>query len=88
MQMLVTATRLDWAGWVRGAVGALISGGAGAIGGGFGSMIADPTHFNIESGGIHHLLMVMGVAFLFSGIISLAKFLQTNPVPAPEPPQP
>lgn len=77
------AQRLDWGGWVRGAVGALVSGGAGAVGGGFGAMFADPSHdFSIGvPGGSKHLLMLMVVAFLFSGGISLAKFLQIHPVP-------
>src|ERR1039457_2324125 len=82
MQMLTTASKLDWAGWLLGIFGACISGGAGAIGGGFGAVIVDPSHdFTPGQGGTYHLLMLMGVAFLFSGIISLAKYLQTHPVP-------
>ena len=81
--MVATAQKLDWRGWILGVWGALVSGGAGAIGGGFGAMVADPSHdFTVGApGGIHHLLLVMGVAFLFSGIVSLAKFLQIHPVP-------
>lgn len=82
MQMLVTASRLDWTGWILGIIGALVSGGAGAVGGGFGAVIADPSHdFTPGMGGTKHLLVLMGTAFVVSGIISLAKFLQTHPVP-------
>ena len=42
MQMFLVASKLDWAGWLRGFFGALISGGAGAVGSGFGSIIVDP----------------------------------------------
>ena len=83
MTLFAVATKLDWADWIRGILGAFISGGAAAIGGGFGSIIADPEHFNVVNGGLAHVLTVMGVAFLFSAIISLAKFLQAHPVPDP-----
>jgi hypothetical protein len=76
-----TAQKLDWAGWLLGIGGAAISGGSSAIGGGFGSIIADPEHFNVVQGGFKHVLVVMGIAFSVSAIISLAKFLQTHPVP-------
>lgn len=82
MQMFKTAKRLDWPGWLLGVFGALISGGASAIAGGFGAIVIDPSHdFTPGMGGTHHLLELMGVAFMFSGMISLAKFLQTHPVP-------
>jgi hypothetical protein len=79
--MLATSKRLDWDGWLLGGMGAIISGGAGAVGSGFGSMIVDPEHFNILQGGFRHLLVLMGVVFAFSAIISLMKYLQNKPVP-------
>ena len=88
MQMFLVASKLDWAGWLRGFFGALISGGAGAVGSGFGSIIVDPKDFNVLQGGLVHTLALMGVTFAFSAIISLAKFLQSHPVPDPEPPTP
>jgi hypothetical protein len=81
MQMIITAGSLDWSGWVRGVLGAAISGGAGAVSVGFGTMIVDPEHFNVLNGGIYHLLAVIGICFTVSSIVSLAKFLQTHPVP-------
>jgi len=89
MQILTTASRLDWAGWVRGIIGAFVSGGAGAIGAGTGTIVVDPEKFNVSTPqGLHSLLTAMGIAFLVSGIISLAKFLQTHPVPDDASPKP
>ncbi|MGH9727502.1 MAG: hypothetical protein ACRD4V_02785 [Candidatus Acidiferrales bacterium] len=81
--MIATAQRLDWRDWILGIWGALVSGGAGAIGGGFGAMVADPSHdFTVGTpGGVRHLILVMAITFLFSGITSLAKFLQIHPTP-------
>jgi len=71
---VATATRLDWSGWFRGIVGALVSGGAGSVSAGFAAMKLDKGHdLNVFA--------LMGITFLFSGVVSLAKFLQTTPVP-------
>ena len=77
--MLTTASRIDWGDWFRGIIGALISGGAGAVGAMFGTTTIDPKTFNIQ----HpiKLLEAMGISFMISGIISLMKYLQTHPVP-------
>src|SRR6185437_15035580 len=80
--MISTAQKLDVRGWILGGIGALISGGAGAIGVGFGTVVVDPEHFNLNTGLIH-LMEVMGVTFLISGIVSMAKYLQIHPVPQP-----
>jgi hypothetical protein len=81
------AQSLDWKGWLLGLWGAFISGGAAAVGGGFGTMVIDPEHFNILQGGLRHLGLVMAVCFAFSGAISLMKFLQLHPVPSAEAPK-
>lgn len=81
MRMIKTATTLDWNGWIRGIFGALISGGAGSVAAGFAVNMSDPAH-DIS------VLKVMGLTFLFSGIVSLAKFLQITPVPEEESPDP
>lgn len=78
MQMLTVASRLGWAEWVRGVIGALVSGGAGAVASGFGANLADPAHdINI--------FKVMAFTFVISGVVSLMKFLQTHPTPEPTP---
>jgi hypothetical protein len=74
MQMVDAAQRLDWQGWLRGVIGALISGGAGAVSSGVSISFLDPAHdINI--------LKVMGITFLVSGVISMLKFLAITPVP-------
>jgi hypothetical protein len=81
LTMVATGKRLDWDSWLLGIWGAVISGGAGAVASGFGTMVVDPDHFNVLQGGFKHMLVVMGVVFAFSALISLAKFLQLTPVP-------
>ena len=77
MNAITVASRLAWGEWIRGIFGALISGGASAIATGTGVSVFDPSH---DIKGITLLKVVAG-SFVFSGIISLAKFLQTHPVP-------
>lgn len=81
MNLFKVAGTLDWSGWVRGFIGALVSGGAGAVSSGFGGIILDPQQFNVTQGGFGHLMELMGITFAFSAVISLAKFLQVHPVP-------
>lgn len=78
---LKTASSLDWSGWVLGIWGAAVSGGAGAVSAGFGTMVMDPKDFNLGNGGGHHLMELMGICFGFSAFISLMKFLQMHPAP-------
>jgi hypothetical protein len=79
IKAFLNVQNLDWSGWILGVVGAAISGGAGAVASGFGTMIVDPQHFNLQNP--TELFKVMAVVFGFSAIISLAKYLQTTPVP-------
>ncbi len=76
MNALAVASKLDWSGWVRGVVGAAAL-GAGAVAAGFGAQMADPAH-DIS------IFKVMGFTFIISGVVSLAKYLQTTPVPSAE----
>jgi zinc transporter ZupT len=79
MTAVTNLTRLDWSTWTRGLIGAVVSGGAGSVASGFGATILDKSHdLNI--------FKLMAITFAFSAVISLAKFLQTTPVP--EPPAP
>lgn len=88
MKVLVTASSLDWSGWLAGVVGAFISGGASAIAAGTAVTLADPSH---DIMGIP-LLKVIAITFVVSGVVSLMKFLQIHPVPntivPPTPPTP
>jgi hypothetical protein len=78
---VTTMSRLDWSGWWLGIMGALVSGGAGAISSGVGVTVVDgqdPDHFILKGG---HMIEVMAICFLVSAIISLAKWLQLHPIP-------
>jgi hypothetical protein len=72
--------KLDWSHWLYGLIAGFIGGGAGAFGAGFGGIITDPEHFN-AAGGAHHLLVLMGWTFLFSGIITVLAYLKQSPLP-------
>lgn len=69
---------IDWTGWTRGLVAALIGGGAGAVTSGFGNIIVDPKDFNIYTG---KLWAVMGACFLINGVLSMMAYLHNKPIP-------
>lgn len=69
---------LDWSDWVRGCFSAAISGGAGAVSSGFGTMIVDPKDFNVYTGKIY---LVMLASFTFAAVIELSKYLHAKPIP-------
>jgi hypothetical protein len=78
---VTTATTLDWKGWALGIMGALISGGAGAIASGTAITIVDaqdPDHFVMQG---NHMIEAMAITFVISAVVSLAKYLQSHPVP-------
>lgn len=70
---------LDWATWLYGLVSGFIGGGAGAIGTGFGEVVLDPAH--VAAQGTHHLFALMGISFLFTGILTAAAYLKQSPLP-------
>ena len=65
-------TGSDWKIWLKGLIGAGISGGSTAV----STTIVAPDTFNF-SGGLHKLLMVVLVSF----IVSIAKYLSGKPFP-------
>ena len=78
MELFSAAGSLDISDWVRGLLGAAISGGSAAISGGAGGALIAPEHFNIHSGQLYELIAGM---FLFNAFISLSKFLALHPLP-------
>jgi hypothetical protein len=68
--------RMDWTDWLRGVIGAGISGGAGSIASGVGASMADPAHDV-------NVFKVMWITFAVSAAISLSKYLALHPVPDP-----
>ncbi len=83
--MVATANRMDWGGWIRGIVSAVIGGGSGAVSAGFGTVLSDwkdPDHFALQPG---HLFETMGICFAFTGFLALMTFLHNHPIPDMEP---
>lgn len=72
----------DWAIWLRGLIGAGISGAANSISvGGVASWVA-PEAFNMKVGeSFHNLLWLTGLTALTAFIVSIAKYLSTKPIP-------
>ena len=79
MIMFATAASLDLKGWLRGLLGAGISGGAGAVTAGFVVSGVDSEHFGVYS---WHFYQLIATVFCASFIVSVAKFLMTQPLPA------
>ena len=78
MSFLTSANNLDLDGWLRGLVSAGISGGASALTGGLVVGATDPTHYNFSTSKFWTLT---GFLFLANAMVSMAKFLQTQPIP-------
>lgn len=71
--------KLNWGVWIYGLGSGFIGGGAGSIGAGFGGMVTDPADFTPAHP--HHLLVLMGYTFLFSGAITAMAYLAKSPLP-------
>ncbi len=80
MNMLDAASELDLIGWLRGLASAGISSFSGAIASGFGPMLVDPRDFNMQHPALALKTAAIGAAI--SGVVSIAKFLQTSPLPS------
>ena len=75
---------LNWSAWVLGIWGAFISAGAGTASVGLGTMVVDPSDFNLSSGRTK-LIEVMIISFLIPGTVSMLKYLSMHAVPDPVP---
>jgi len=68
--------------WLYGLGSAMIGGGSAAIVSGVTSMGFDPDKFNLTNiSGALHLLGLMAVNFLFSGLLSAFFYLKQSPLP-------
>jgi len=76
---LLGISRLKWDAWLRGLISAVISGGTSAITGSLVVGGTDPEHYNFTTG---KFWVLTGSLFGASALVSLAKFLQTQPLPA------
>lgn len=80
----MTMMKLDWGKWLYGLVSGFIGGGAGAVSAGFAGIWTDPEHFS-PANGARHLLTLMSITFLFSGVMTAIAYLKQSPLPPPEP---
>jgi hypothetical protein len=78
--ILTAASQLDYAGWLRGLFSAGISSFSGAIASAFGPALVDPKDFNLQNPMLMIKTAAIGAAI--SGIVSMAKFLSAQPLPA------
>lgn len=72
--------RGDWIRWVKGLIGACISGTAGSLGAGLSTMWVIPKDVNLTDG-LYKLLTIMGGTAAFSFTMSLLKYLKEHPLP-------
>lgn len=77
-QLLFNLSNLDVSGWLRGLIGAGISGGASAVTSGFVVSVNDPDHYGFGS---HKFYILVFSVFAASGVVSMAKFLSNTPLP-------
>lgn len=76
----MTLSRNDWSRWIKGLIGAAISGTSAAISSGVSVSLIAPDKFNLgaELGNmIKMLLATAGVAF----VVSVSKYLKEHPMP-------
>lgn len=76
--LITNASNLDFNSWLRGLFSAGISGGASAIVGGFTVSGMDPKDFNFS---VAKFYILIGALFTTNAIVSMAKFLSTQPLP-------
>jgi len=66
--------------WLKGLIGAGISGAASALSSGISASILAPDKFNVEDG-LHNLLKMVAITAAGSFVISIAKYLAQKPLP-------
>jgi hypothetical protein len=79
MNLFAGMQNLDVEGWARGLIGAGISGGSAAITSSIGVTILDPQHWTFQNGKLWGLI---GITFTMNAVVSMAKFLQSQPLPS------
>lgn len=70
--------KLDWGNWLYGLIGGAVGGGAGSIVASFTASALAPDRLAIGGGKFFEL---MGIVFLAHGAISMAMYLNQNPLP-------
>lgn len=71
--------------WLHGLIAGFIGGGSSAVVSGVTVTAISPQNFNF-SGQLVPTLELMGILFVFNGLLSAFAYLKQSPLP-PEPPQ-
>lgn len=66
--------------WLKGLIGAGISGTAVAISSGISASVIAPDTFNLENG-LYNLLKMIAITAIVSFVASVAKYLAQKPLP-------
>ncbi|GAC1632863.1 MAG: hypothetical protein NVS9B14_06720 [Candidatus Acidiferrum sp.] len=66
--------------WLRGALAAAVSGGAGGVLTGFAAVGIDPQHFNLAAG-LGATFRIGMAAAVINAVIGVAAYLQKSPLP-------
>jgi hypothetical protein len=74
------ARSLDIGGWLYGLASAGISSAGGALAAGFGPAAVDPKDFNFQHPAL--MLETAAIGAGIAGVISMGKFLSTQPLPS------
>lgn len=70
----------DWFKWIKGLIGAGISGAAAAVSSGISASMIAPDKFNMQDG-FSNLMKMIAITATVSFIISISKYLSTKPLP-------
>lgn len=73
---------LDWGSWFYALMYAFLGAGASSLNTALGTMIADPTDFNIQNP--HKLIQVLAVSFILPGAVAFFAKLSQSPLPPVE----
>lgn len=72
--------KYDWYAWLKGLIGAGISGTAAAISSGISATMIAPDKFNMQDG-LHSVLKLIAITATVSFITSITKYLSQKPLP-------
>lgn len=76
----MTLSKNDWTVWIKGLIGAGISGASTAVSTGVGASLIAPETFNLQNGA-GELFKMIAVTAGVSFVVSISKYLKEKPLP-------
>ena len=70
----------DWSRWLKGLIGAGISGSSAAITSTISASMIAPDQFNLQDG-LHNTMKLIATVAAVSFIVSISKYLSQKPLP-------